>query len=261
MKKNKPSKTARHSHVAHRRFVSPQFRVVALFVQPDGCYSNLPWVDAWPQERDARKYDGNLPVVAHPPCQLWGNLACVNYARWGGEHNRPGNDAGCFAAAVAAVKRCGGVLEHPAMSKAFMAHGITPPATMGWQRTMDGGWVCEVWQSAYSHRANKKTWLYYFGENPPAELKWERIVGTHQVGQECRQGRRKLEPWRNKPTLSKREANATPESFRDALLALALRATQHQANGAAMTLPAKAELNRPIAVRFGNWLADESMKT
>jgi hypothetical protein len=147
------------------------------------------------------------------------------------------------------------------MSKAFMAHGITPPATMGWQRTMDGGWVCEVWQSAYSHRANKKTWLYYFGENPPAELKWERIVGTHQVGQECRQGRRKLEPWRNKPTLSKREANATPESFRDALLALALRATQHQANGAAMTLPAKAELNRPIAVRFGNWLADESMKT
>jgi hypothetical protein len=39
--------------------VSPQFRVVALFVQPDGCYSNLPWVDAWPQERDARKYSGN----------------------------------------------------------------------------------------------------------------------------------------------------------------------------------------------------------
>ena len=204
--------------------VSPQFRVVALFVQPDGCYSNLPWVDAWPQERDARKYDGNLPVVAHPPCQLWGNLACVNYARWGSEHNRPGNDAGCFSAAVAAVKRCGGVLEHPAMSKAFMAHGITPPATMGWQRTMDGGWVCEVWQSAYGHRANKKTWLYYFGENPPAELIWERIVGSHQVGQECRQGIRKTEPWRNKPTLSKREANATPESFRDALLALALRA-------------------------------------
>ena len=80
-------------------------------MQPSGCYANLPFVDAWPEERDARKYDGNLPVVAHPPCQLWGNLCAVNYSRWGGEHNRPGNDAGCFAAAVESVRRCGGVLE------------------------------------------------------------------------------------------------------------------------------------------------------
>ena len=204
--------------VVLQRFVSP-FRVVALFVQPDGCYANLPWVDAWPQERDARKYDGDLPVVAHPPCQLWGNLAAVNYSRWGGEHNRPGNDAGCFAAAVKAVRRCGGVLEHPANSKAFRAHGITEPATMGWQRVTCGGWVCEVWQSAYGHRANKKTWLYYYGENPPAELKWERIVGTHQVGFHDQRGKAA-----NKPTLSKREANATPVSFRDALRERAQRA-------------------------------------
>jgi len=95
---------------------------------------------------------------------------------------------------------------------------------MGWQKVMCGGWVCEVWQSAYGHKANKKTWLYYYGANPPAELKWERISGTHQVGYACRQGIRKTEPWRNKPTLTKREANATPVSFRDALLELALRA-------------------------------------
>jgi len=206
-----------------QRLVSP-FLVVALFVQPDGCYSNLPWVDAWPQERDARKYNGNLPVVAHPPCQLWGNLAAVNYKRWGGDHNKPGNDAGCFAAAVKAVQRCGGVLEHPAMSKAFGTHGLTPPMTMGWQKLMCGGWVCEVWQSAYGHRANKATWLYYYGKNPPAELRWERIVGTHQVGMPCRQGIYATEPWRNKPSLNKREANATPEQFRDALLSLAIRA-------------------------------------
>jgi hypothetical protein len=191
--------------------------VAALFVDPDGCYSNLEWVDAWPQERDAREYDGNLPVVAHPPCQLWGNLACVNWKRWGGEHNRPGNDAGCFAAAVAAVRRNGGVLEHPAMSKAFGTHGLTPPMTMGWQRVMCGGWVCEVWQSAYGHRANKKTWLYYYGENAPAELKWERIVGTHQIG-------RQFGTDTPKPYLSPKESSATPESFRDALLELALRA-------------------------------------
>src|SRR5678815_1128310 len=78
--------------------------VAALFVQRNGCYANLPFVDAWPEERDARRYNGNLPVVAHPPCQLWGNLAAVNYTRWGGDHNRPGNDAGCFDAAVKAVR-------------------------------------------------------------------------------------------------------------------------------------------------------------
>ena len=200
--------------------------VAALFVQPDGCYAGLPFVDAWPESRDARRYDGNLPVVAHPPCQLWGNLCAVNYARWGGEHNRPGNDHGCFAAAVEHVRRCGGVLEHPAMSKAFAAHDITPPVSRGWQRVTCGGWVCEVWQSAYGHRANKATWLYYYGENPPAELRWSRIRGTHQVGMPCRQGIYATEPWRNKPSLNKREANATPEPFRDAMIALALQANK-----------------------------------
>lgn len=193
--------------------------VAALFVQPDGCYSALPFVDAWPQECDARRYDGSLPVVAHPPCQLWGNLAAVNWARWGGEHNRPGNDAGCFASALASVRRCGGVLEHPSASRAFAAHGITPPISTGWQSVIWGGWVCEVWQSAYGHRARKRTWLYYFGDNPPDQLRWERPEGTHQIGFQDKRGKA-----RNKPTLSKREANATPEAFRDALLSLALHA-------------------------------------
>lgn len=206
--------------------VSP-FRVAALFVQPDGCYSKMEWVDAWPQERDARKYDGNLPVVAHPPCQLWGNLAAVNFARYGGEHNRPGNDGGCFAAAVKAVRRCGGVLEHPANSKAFGTHGLTPPMTMGWQRVTCGGWVCEVWQSAYGHRANKATWLYYCGQNPPMELDWRRIAGTHQVAYPPKKGTNSRNS--KKPALNSREANATPEQFRDALLTLALRANNDSA--------------------------------
>lgn len=197
-------------------------RVAALFVQPDGCYANLPFVDPWPEERDARNYDGKLPVVAHPPCQRWGNLAAMNYKRYGGEHNRPGNDGGCFAAALAHVRRCGGVLEHPRSSKAFAAHDITPPCWMGWQRVMCGGWVCEVWQSAYGHRANKATWLYYYGENPPAELLWKRIVGTHQISSPPKAGT--ISRNSKKPRVGPGEADATPELFRDALLALALHA-------------------------------------
>ncbi len=191
--------------------------VAALYVQPDGCYAAWPWIDAWDEKRDARTYSGPYPVVAHPPCQLWGNLAAVNYARWGGEHNRPGNDGGCFAAALDAVNKWGGVLEHPAKTKAFAAHGLPAPTGAGWQATMQGGWVCEVWQSAYGHKANKATWLYYNGGKPPFSLRWERTTGTHQIGFQDQRGKA-----RNKPTLNKRAANATPLEFRDELLRLAL---------------------------------------
>lgn len=190
--------------------------VAALFVQPDGCYSDLDYVDAWPESRDARLYSGPLPVVAHPPCQLWGAMANVNWSRWGGEHNRPGNDKGCFASAVESVRKWGGVLEHPAATRAWAKHGLVKPSGTGWQRSLDGSWVCEVWQSAYGHLANKATWLFYCGETPPKNLRWERVIGTHQVGFYDQRGKAA-----NKPTLSPREANATPVEFRDALLRLA----------------------------------------
>ena len=192
-------------------------RVAALFVQPDGCYSGHPLVDAWPEERDARTYKGPFPVVAHPPCQLWGAMASANYARWGGEHNIPGNDGGGFSSALESVRLFGGVIEHPAKTKAWAAHGLAKPSSMGWQRTIDGGWVCEVWQSAYGHRANKATWLYYFGDASPFELRWDRPKGTHQIGRQDKRGKSA-----NKPTLGKREANATPPAFMDELLRLAI---------------------------------------
>lgn len=198
----------------------------ALFVQQYGCYAGLPHVDAWPENRDARRYAGPLPVVAHPPCQLWGAMANVNYARWGGEHNRPGNDGGCFSSALDSVRKFGGVLEHPAKTRAFAAHGIPKPSGIGWQHVGLHEWVCEVWQSAYGHRANKATWLYYYGTNPPHELRWERPIGTHQIGFHDQRGKAA-----NKPTLGKREANATPIEFRDELLRLAIAAHNPELKG------------------------------
>lgn len=195
--------------------------IAALYVETGGCYFGLRGVEPWDKQRDARRYPGPHPVVAHPPCQLWGKMARVNFARWGGEHNRPGNDGGCFKAALMDVRWWGGVLEHPAMSYAFAAHGLPHPSGIGWQKTMCGGWVCEVWQSAYGHRANKATWLYAYGINPP-ELDWSRPIGTHQIGFQDRRGKA-----RNKPTLGRVEASATPPSFRDALIGIA-RATEQQ---------------------------------
>lgn len=187
--------------------------IAALFVQTDGCYFGLDGVDPWDEPRDARTYAGPHPVVAHPPCQLWTNMARVNFKRYGGEHNRPGNDGGCFASALRAVRTYGGVLEHPAGSHAWAAHGLLAPSAGCWTHDAETGgahYVCEVWQSAYGHKARKRTWLYYVGPTPP-ELDWRREPGTHQIG------------WfdRKKPTLGKREALATPLPFRDLLLGLA----------------------------------------
>jgi hypothetical protein len=189
--------------------------IAALFVQDDGCYSTIENIDSWPEQRDARLYAGALPVIAHPPCQLWGKMAKVNYSRWGGEHNRPGNDGGCFESALRSVNRCGGVLEHPAQSYAWAEYGINKPTKGGWSRSGEG-WVCEVWQSAYGHKANKATWLYYRGTAQPIELIWDRPIGTHQIGGQDKRGKAK-----NKPTLNKKSANATPEDFMDVMIDLA----------------------------------------
>jgi len=128
------------------------------------------------------------------------------------------NDGGCFAAALAAVNCWGGVLEHPANSRAWPAYNLNAPERGKWTRS-GIGWVCEVWQSAYGHRASKKTWLYWRGEGQPEDMDWSQPVGTHQIGFQDQRGKD-----RNKPTLSPREANATPIRFRDALLRLACMA-------------------------------------
>jgi hypothetical protein len=185
--------------------------IAALFVETGGVYFGLSDVDPYDVTRDARKYVGPYPVVAHPPCQLWVNLADLNFKRYGGEHNRPGNDGGCFDAAVRAVTQWGGVIEHPAFSNAWKAYSLPRPTGIGWTRHGRCEWVCEVWQSAYGHPARKRTWLFYSGERAPSDGRWERPSETHQVG------------WfdRIKPTLSKKKASRTPIAFRNWLIALA----------------------------------------
>lgn len=195
--------------------------IAALYVATDGVYFDLPNVDPWDIKRDARQYDGPHPVIAHPPCQLWIAFAALNYKRWGGEHNRPGNDGGCFLAALTAVRKFGGVLEHPAGSKAWQTYGLQRPRH-GWTQTLPNEYTCEVWQSAYGHKAQKRTWLFYAGDNPPQDLNWERKPGTHQVGIGW-------DP--KKPVLSKREASATPVAFRNALIALAHNARKDKRPG------------------------------
>jgi hypothetical protein len=191
--------------------------IAALFVQRDGCYYGIDDVDPWDEVRDARLYDGPHPVVAHPPCSRWCRLAGLVEARWG--HKR-GDDGGCFASALASVRRWGGVLEHPAYSDAWSAHGLMAPHRGGWSVADDvGGWTCHVEQGRYGHRAKKATWLYAHGVELPS-LDW-RHVADHESTRSVSWCGNKRKSNTTVERMGDRERSATPPVFRDILIAMA----------------------------------------
>ncbi len=204
--------------------------VSALFIDSKGHYPQLLGPEnCWDKDRDARLYAGPNPVVAHPPCHLFVNLAAVNWKRY--KRQKPawyegGTDEGCFESALKSVRKYGGVLEHPAFTHAYKKHWVDAPSCIdrdyrGWfENYWAGGesgpggdtyYTCEVWQSAYGHLARKRTWILYCGARPPFELNWSRDPGSHQIG------------WfdRNKPTLNKRAASLSPVAFAEELIRLA----------------------------------------
>lgn len=200
--------------------------VAALYVQRGGVYYGLPDVDPWDEERDARLYAGPWPVVAHPPCARWGRY-------WFGGPSAKvrrelGDDGGCFAAALAAVRAWGGVLEHPEASHAWREFGLlAPPRSGGWVAAGDfQGWTCCVEQGHYGHRARKPTWLYACGVSV-ARLTWGAApqqrglidAGYHSAAE--RRAARLAGTLRGGGRMSKRERAATPLPFRDLLLDMA----------------------------------------
>lgn len=195
--------------------------VAALFVQRGGCYWDLPGVDPWDEKRDARQYAGPYPVVAHPPCSRWCRLAGLVEARWG---YKRGEDGGAFAAALASVRRWGGILEHPAYSDAWVAHGLPRPGRHGgWIGGLCGGWAAHVEQSRYGHPAKKATWLYAFGVDLPS-LKWGSDLDTKSTALVSWCGNR-TKADEKRPRVGKDAASRTPPEFRDLLLSIARSAT------------------------------------
>jgi hypothetical protein len=199
--------------------------IAALFVERDGSYYGLPNVDPWDRDRDARQYPGKHPVVAHPPCERWGRF-------WHGAPCKPhqyslGDDAGCFIAALEAVRKFGGVVEHPAYSRAWYAHRLVwPPNDGGWVSggLGDPGWVCHVEQGHYGHCARKATWLYAVGAALP-RLRWgaapQRLpqVALDRYGYEKA---RRIGVMAYIGGKAKKEIrSATPAEFRDQLISIA----------------------------------------
>lgn len=193
--------------------------IAALYVMPGGPYFDLEGVDPWDEGRDARRYHGSSPVVAHPPCQRWGRY-------WSGGPSAKvrrlkGDDAGCFAAALWAVRTYGGVLEHPEASHAWRWFGLVrPPKTGGWIEADERGWTCCVEQGHYGHLARKATWLYAVDTHRP-ELIWGPAKGVrldegfHSAAERARAAKTGA-----CQRLSKRQRTLTPDPFRDLLLSL-----------------------------------------
>jgi hypothetical protein len=215
--------------------------IAALYVEADGAYVGLPGVDPWDERRDARRYAGPRPVVAHPPCQRWGRF-------WGGNPcQRPrlklGDDGGCFKAALDAVRQFGGVLEHPEASHAWAAHGLNkPPKDGGWiVADFLGGWTCCVEQGHYGHLSRKATWLYAHSVSLP-ELKWGpshaglRVAGAGFHSKAERDAARE-QGTHLRTQLPMKLRNATPPEFRDVLIAIARSAAAPLPHASKETAP------------------------
>ena len=193
--------------------------IAALYVIDGGPYFGIPDVDPWPEKRDARLYRGPHPVVAHPPCARWCQLAGLVQARYG---HRIGDDGGCFYHAVSTVRSRGGVLEHPAYSKAWKHFSIArPPRGGGWVRA-DGfdGWTCHVEQGHYGHLARKATWLYAVGTARP-ELKWGQGPTARAYASGPARDGRGARRTGQVQRLSRKQRIASPPEFKELLLSLA----------------------------------------
>lgn len=196
--------------------------IAALFVEAGGAYFGLTGVDPWDIDRDATMYKGPHPVIVHPPCTRWCRLAGLVEARYG---YKQGDDGGTFAHALDCVRRFGGVLEHPAWSKAWPRFGlINPDPKGGWTQDLWGGWVCHVEQGQYGHLARKATWLYVFGTRDLPELKWGTTPDSQVTNYVSWCGNNLRDNiFQGRPRLSKKRASSTPVEFRDVIIDIARR--------------------------------------
>lgn len=189
-------------------------QVAVLFARRDSVYKTFAEADVWDEDRDAMQWDGGMPVVAHPPCRMWGKL--YTFAK--------GTEAEKLLAiqAVKWVRQHGGVLEHPAHSKLWKAMKLPKPRAFPDEF---GGWTLHVNQVHFGHRARKPTWLYIVGV-APADLPPIPTGGivTAAIGNSRRRkGLRKGDPG-YRPLVSKVEREATPLPLAQWLIHVAKKA-------------------------------------
>ena len=135
-------------------------KYTALFCRRDSDYKLRQHWDVYDADRDALTYDGNGPVVCHPPCRFWGRLAHMAGRSGKMTTEQIAKEKGLAPWSVDRIRSVGGILEHPSGSKLFNhlpAIGETD---------FYGGFVIEIDQYDFGHVAHKKTKLYIVGVSP-----------------------------------------------------------------------------------------------
>jgi hypothetical protein len=127
--------------------------VAILYARKNSIYKSLPGVSVFDENRDARTFSNDMPVVAHPPCRLFGKLKHFSKA--------PAAEKQLAYDAVQRVKLCGGVLEHPAFSTLFEEMTLPLPGV-----SIGNSFTFPILQSWFGHKAPKATWLYINGITP-----------------------------------------------------------------------------------------------
>jgi hypothetical protein len=189
-------------------------QVAVLFARRDSIYKSFPNCDVWDEDRDARKWPGGLPIVAHPPCRAWGVLKAMA---------KPLPHEKALAPwSIKQIRRWGGVLEHPLGSDLWPHLKLPPP---GGLQDEFGGWTLKVDQFHYGHKARKRTLLYICGIQP-SELprkKWKPGEPQFVVAQNKTI---RAQSDKHKPSISKEEREETPEPFAKWLCEIAQKCRQ-----------------------------------
>lgn len=176
-------------------------KVAVLCCSTGSIYHKMENVEAYDIERDARTFSGGMPVVAHPPCRSW-SAYCAHQAKPEvGE-----KDLGPMC--VDWLRKCGGVLEHPAHSRLWDACRLPKP---GWTHTASE-WSCEVLQAWWGDSRTKKTWLCFFGISP---LDVEFPIRLHDPSGDRRR-------WQ---VMSKKQRSQTPRLMAEWLVSVARKVT------------------------------------
>lgn len=185
--------------------------VAVLCCSAKSVYHRMPGVEAYDMARDARTFGGGMPVVAHPPCRSW-SAYCAHQAK-----PLPGEkDLGPMC--VEWLRKCGGVLEHPAHSRLWDVCGLPKPGGVGHTADL---WSAEVLQAWWGDSRTKTTWLCFFGVDPRGAVSFP--MRLHDP----RGDRRR---WQ---VMSKTQRSATPEAMAEWLVATARMAKQPNATASA----------------------------
>lgn len=173
--------------------------VAVLFARVRSEYKEIAGCDVYDEKRDARTFPGGLPVVAHPPCRMWGRF---HHRAKPEPHER---ELAIFA--VERVREWGGVLEHPAHSKLWIAAQMPRP---GEPPDSAGGYTIQVNQCDWGHAALKPTWLYCVGIEQPHQFP-EPGTPTKYVEKMCRAERERTPmPFAQWLVDLARQSNRTP---------------------------------------------------